>query len=90
MGLAAAKLGGHIEHRRGFGLDPRQAAHDLGRQRGQILGHVGALEELFGVLINVRGAACLHLIQMHGELGGVQRPAFTQVFAGKYNLIPRF
>jgi hypothetical protein len=90
VGFAPAKLGGHVEHGRGFGLDARQAANDLGGQGGEILGQVGALEKLLGFLVNVRGLPGLHLIQMHGKFGGIQRFAFPQIFAGINNGIPGF
>ena len=88
--LAAAERRGHVEHRRGLGLFARQAAHDFGGEAGEVLREVGAIEEAIGLLIIGGRAAIAHLIEMHRELGCVERLAFTQVFAGGDDPIPRF
>ena len=88
VGLAAAELGRQVEHRRGLDLHAVQAAHHLHREVAEVLGEVRALEELGGVLVDRRGAAVADVVEVDGELGGVERAPFAEILAGGDDLVP--
>ena len=66
-------------------LTPDSRRTDLGGQVRQVLRQVRPLEEPLGLLVVRRGAAVADLVEVDGELGGVQRPALAQVFAGRHD-----
>lgn len=86
--LAAAELRHQVVDCVGTGCLTRQAAHHLRRQVRQVAGQEGALEEAHGVLVVSWSVAVAHLVQMHRELGGIQRPALAQILARRYHLVP--
>ncbi len=88
MGLSSPKLGGQVEYRGGLCFLPGQPPDDLGCQACQVLREIGALEKLFGVLVDLRRSLVTDLIQVHGELGSVERPAFSQILSRRYYFVP--
>ena len=90
VGLAAAKLRGEIEDGVGFRFLAGQTADDFGRETGEILGEIGALEKSFRLLVISGRLAFAHLIQMDGEFRRVERFALAQIFARGDDFIPRF
>src|SRR6266567_2760610 len=50
---------------------------------------VGALEEALRVLVVLGGSPLADVVQVDGELGGVERLAFAEVFAGLDHVEPR-
>ena len=79
MGLTATELGRHIEHRRGLGDLARQAPDHLRREQRQVLRQKGAVEEPLRVLVVLEGATVPDVVQVDGELRGVERPAETSI-----------
>ena len=88
VGLAAAELGGHVEHGRGARGLARQPTHDLGGRATQGTRQEGPLEEPVRLLVVRVCPAVAHLVQVHGKLRGVQRPALAQVLARGHDLVP--
>ena len=88
VSLAAAELGGQVENRVGLGALAGETADDFGGQGGEVLGEIGAREEAVGLLVVRRGAAVADVVQVDGELGGVERFALAQVLARRDDFVP--
>ena len=90
VGLAAAELGGEVEAGRRGRSHARQPARGLGGEVQQVLGEVGAAEELLRLPVDFVAAPILHHVEVHGELGRVQGFAFAQVLTGIDDGTPGF
>jgi hypothetical protein len=90
VGFAAAELCGQVEDRAGLRPLAGKTPHDFAGQGGEVPGEVGAGEEAVGLLVVGRGRAVTHVVQVDGKLGGVERFAFAEVFAGCDDFIPGF
>jgi len=90
MRLPAAKLRGHVEHGRSLHLDPGEPPHDLGCQIEQALGEIGPLEEPVRLDVVLVCPAIADVVQMHGELGRIQRPILTKILTRSDDLVPGF
>ena len=83
--FTAAKLRRHIEYGGSFGFHTRQTSQNFNRQPGKALGQERSLEKARRVLVNLRGALVAHLIQMHRELGGIERFIIPQILPWCYD-----
>ena len=82
MRLAAAELGGHVEDGRGLDRDAGEPPDRLGGEVLQVPGQVRPLEEPLGVLVVLAGSTVADVVEVDGELRGVQRSPLAQVLAG--------
>jgi hypothetical protein len=85
--LAAAELGGHVEDSRGLDGDSREPSHRLGGKILEVPGEECPLEEAPRILAVLRGSVIADVIQVDGELRGVQRTSFAKVFARWYEFL---
>ena len=65
-----------------------QATDRFGRDGQEALGEVGLAEEPRRVLVVRVGPAVAHLVEVHGELGCVERFAFPEVFPRVDDFVP--
>lgn len=88
--LAAAELRRHVEYGGSFKLDARQPPQHLARQVGQAPRHVRAIEKASRLnIVNMCPRTSVpDVIQMDGELRGVERAVVPQILAGRDDLIP--
>jgi hypothetical protein len=90
VGLAATELGGHVEDGRGLDGDAREPAHGLGGEVLEAPGQVRTLEEASRVLVIPGDALFVQadVVEVDGELGGVQGLALAEVLAGGHDVEP--
>ena len=67
VGLAASKLGGHVEDGRGLDRDAGKPPGRLGGQVSQVPRQVSPLEEPLGVLIILAGFTVANEVEVHRE-----------------------
>src|SRR5215217_3171614 len=89
MGLAATKLGRQVEDGRGLDGDPRKPSHGLSCEVNQVMRQVGPLKESLRLLVVLRSTPCPDVVEVNGELGGVEQFALAQVLARRDDLEPR-
>ena len=88
--LTGTELGGQVEDRAGLGAVAGKAADDLGGQRGEVLGEIGAGEEAVRLLVVRRGAVVADVVEVDGKFGGVERFALAEVLARRDDFVPGF
>src|SRR5271157_696645 len=90
VGLAASKLGGHVEDGRGLDRDAGKPPGRLGGQVSQVPRQVSPLEEPLGVLIILAGFTVANEVEVHREFRCVQGSILAQILARRDNVEPRF
>ena len=86
--LAAAELGDERHHRRRIGRFSRQPPQHHARVFAQGPGEARAGEELHRVAVILRRLSAHHLLQVDGELVGVEGASFADLLARGGDLVP--